>query len=248
MPSKIQNPKSNIACRAVWLGTRDYADAWAMQKALALQRLDGETSDVLLLLEHPPTLTLGRAAHRENLLADEVELRQRGVTILESDRGGDITYHGPGQLVGYPILNLQEPPHTADLHDYLRKLEAVLIRTLAHFHLTAARFPGYTGVWLRLDTPAPVKIAAIGIKVGRWITQHGFALNVAPDLSHFDWIVPCGIRDYGVTSLARELGRGVSIAEVLPVVTAAFGEVFGLEMQALAPDALKTACGSGEGW
>lgn len=202
-----------------------------MQKALAAQRLDGETSDVLLLLEHPPTLTLGRAAHRENLLADESELRRQGVTILESDRGGDITYHGPGQLVGYPILNLQAAPHLPDLHDYLRKLEEVLIRTLAHFGLTAGRFPGYTGVWLHLDTPAPVKIAAIGVKVSRWITQHGFALNVAPNLAHFDWIVPCGIRDYGVTSLAHELNRDITIAEVLPFVIAEFSEVFGVEMQ-----------------
>ncbi len=230
----IQNPEykiQNPPCRAVWLGTREYADAWAMQKALAAQRFDSETSDVLLLLEHPPTLTLGRAAHRENLLADEADLRRRGVAISESDRGGDITYHGPGQLVAYPILNLQDAPHTADLHDYLRKLEAVLIRTLAHFGLTAGRFPGYTGVWLHLDSPAPVKIAAIGVKAGRWITQHGFAFNVAPDLAHFDWIVPCGIRDYGVTSLARELERDVSVAEVFPVVVAAFGEIFGLEMQ-----------------
>ena len=202
-----------------------------MQKALAAQRLDGETSDVLLLLEHPPTLTLGRAAHRENLLADESELRRQGVTILESDRGGDITYHGPGQLVGYPILNLQAAPHLPDLHDYLRKLEEVLIRTLAHFGLTAGRFPGYTGVWLHLDTPAPVKIAAIGVKVSRWITQHGFALNVAPNLAHFDWIVPCGIRDYGVTSLAHELNRDITIAEVLPFVIAEFSEVFGVEIQ-----------------
>ena len=202
-----------------------------MQKALAAQRHDGETSDVLLLLEHPPTLTLGRAAHRENLLADEAELRRQGVAIIESDRGGDITYHGPGQLVGYPILNLQAAPHLPDLHDYLRKLEEVLIRTLAHFGLTAGRFPGYTGVWLHLDTPAPVKIAAIGVKVSRWITQHGFALNVAPNLAHFDWIVPCGIRDYGVTSLAHELNRDITIAEVLPFVIAEFSEVFGVEIQ-----------------
>ena len=202
-----------------------------MQNALALQRLHGETSDVLLLLEHPPTLTLGRAAHRENLLADEAELRRQGVSILESDRGGDITYHGPGQLVGYPIMDLREPPHTPDLHNYLRQLEEVLIRTLAHFNLKAGRFPGYTGVWLHLDTAAPVKIAAIGIKVSRWITQHGFALNVAPNLAHFDWIVPCGIQDYGVTSLARELKRDIAIAEVFPILIAAFGEVFDVEMQ-----------------
>ena len=202
-----------------------------MQRALAAQRLDGETGDVLLLLEHPPTLTLGRAAHRENLLADEAELRARGVAVIESDRGGDITYHGPGQLIGYPILNLQSAPHAAGLHDYLRKLEEVLILTLAHFGLTAGRFSGYTGVWLHLDTPAPVKIAAIGVKASRWITQHGFALNVAPNLSHFDWIIPCGIRDYGVTSLAREMDRDVAIAEVLPVVIGAFGEAFGMDIQ-----------------
>ena len=229
---KAPSEKPSAIFRAAWLGRRDYHDAWAMQKALAAQRLAGEAPDILLLLEHPPVLTLGRAASRENLLADETELARQGVAVIQSDRGGDITYHGPGQLVGYPILNLREPPHRADLHDYLRKLEETLIRTVAHFGLNAGRFPGYTGVWLHLDSPAPVKIAAIGVKASQWITQHGFALNVNPNLAHFDWITPCGIRDYGVTSLAKELGRDMTIAEVLPAVLEAFGDVFGMTPEA----------------
>ena len=218
-------------CRVEWLGTRDYREVWELQKTRAAQRLAGEIPDTLLLLEHPPTITLGRAADRANLLASPDTLRRHRVEAIEIDRGGDIMYHGPGQLVGYPIWNLQQPPHTPDLHRYLRLLEEVLIRTLAAFDLPSGRFLRHTGVWTRLDTSRPVKIAAIGVKAGRWITQHGFALNVQPDLSHFGWIVPCGIRDYGVTSLAQELGRAITVAEVLPLLLAAFADVFEMEMQ-----------------
>jgi lipoyl(octanoyl) transferase len=148
--------------------------------------------------------------------------------VIESDRGGDITYHGPGQLVGYPIFNLQAPPHSPDLHAYLRKIEEGLIRALEAFGVTAGRFPGYTGVWVGLDSPHPEKVAAIGIRASRWVTMHGFALNVAPNLAHFDLIVPCGIQDYGVTSLSRLLGREVRVEEVRPPIVAAFSEVFRL--------------------
>ncbi len=200
-----------------------------MQEELAAQRLNGEISDTLLLLEHPPTLTLGRKAHPEHLLASPAELERQNVALVDVDRGGDITYHGPGQLVGYPILNLRDQPHTPDLHVYLRGLEETLIRALADFGVRADRFEGYTGVWTGRDTPAPRKIAALGIKSSRWIVSHGFALNVCPDLTHFDWIVPCGIREYGVTSLCDLLDRPVSVADVVPVVTTAFRDTFGYE-------------------
>ena len=212
-----------------WLGQVEYGAAWAMQEELAAQRLRGEIGDTLLLLEHPPTLTLGRKAQPEHLLASRDELRERGVTVVDVDRGGDITYHGPGQLVGYPILNLREPPHTPDLHLYLRGLEETLIRALAAFDIAAGRFAGYTGVWTQTDTPTPVKIAAMGIKSSRWIVSHGFALNVCPDLAHFEWIVPCGIREYGVTSLSRLLARPVAVADIVPHVVAAFRNVFGYD-------------------
>ena len=212
---------------ARWLGRMEYHEAWRLQQDLAAQRLAGKISDTLLLLEHPPVLTLGRKALPEHLLATPEQLAAEKIDVLEVDRGGDITYHGPGQLVGYPILNLREPPHKADLHSYLRDLEEALIRALLAFGITSDRFPGYTGVWTRTETPAPRKIAAIGVKSSRWITSHGFALNVCPDLAHFDLIVPCGIRDYGVTSITQELGRPVAVAHVLPYVLAAFREVFG---------------------
>ena len=210
-----------------WLGVVEYGAAWRLQQELAAQRLNGEIGDTLLLLEHPPTLTLGRAAHREHLLATPERLARENIAVVEVDRGGDITYHGPGQLVGYPILNLREPPHKGDLHLYLRDLEETLIRALARFNVAATRFPGYTGVWAGMDTPTPRKIAAIGIKFSRWITSHGFALNVCPDMAHFDLIVPCGIKDYGVTSLAQLSGGSPTVEDVVPPVIAAFRNVFG---------------------
>ncbi len=209
-----------------WLGRRGYQEVWDEQKRLVDSRYENAIPDTLLLLEHPPTLTLGRAAHAEHLLASPETLQREGVAVLETDRGGDITYHGPGQLVGYPILNLNGTPHQPDLHRYLRNIEEVLIRTLADFDVAADRFPGYTGVWVGRDATQPRKIAAIGIKCSRWITMHGFALNVAPNLSHFDWIVPCGIHEYGVTSLAQILERPVTIEEVKPAIIRQFDAVF----------------------
>jgi lipoate-protein ligase B len=208
-----------------------YHEAWEIQRTCAEQRLNGEIPDTLLLLEHPPTLTLGRSANPENLLATPQELMEEGFALVESDRGGDITYHGDGQLVGYPILNLREPPHNGDLHQYLRNLEEVLIQTLKTWDIHAERFPGYTGVWVDRHTSTPAKIAAIGVKASRWITQHGFALNVTTNLSHFQKIVPCGIRDYGVTSLEQILQQPLALEEVLPPVIEAFGEVFGYQME-----------------
>lgn len=212
-----------------WLGKLDYLSAWNLQRALAEQRLNGEIPDTLLLLEHPPTFTLGRSADSSNLLVSPSELEREGFALVQSDRGGDITYHGEGQLVGYPILNLREPPHHQDLHRYLRDLEEVLIRALSCFGVEGARFEGYTGVWVGMGTPTPEKIAAIGVKASRWITQHGFALNVSSNLSHFQKIVPCGIQGYGVTSLERVAGQEWNLEEVMPAIVEAFCEVFGYE-------------------
>jgi lipoyl(octanoyl) transferase len=215
-------------CRVAWLGRIGYMQALELQRRLAESRLAGDIPDTLLLLEHPPTITLGRAAKPEHLLATPEELRRIGVELVETDRGGDITYHGPGQLIGYPILNLREPPLQPDLHWYLRGIEQSLIRALATLGTAADRFPGNTGVWVGMGTDAPRKIAAIGIRCSRWIVHHGFALNVQPIMSHFDLIVPCGIHDYAVTSLSAELGRNVAVQEILPEVEAAFLTVFAL--------------------
>ena len=231
-----ENEESEGACdraemRVEWLGRREYREVWSLQRERAAQRLAGEIPDTLLLLEHPPTLTLGRAADRGHIVAAAERLEREGVAVVESDRGGDVTYHGPGQLVGYPIFNLREAPHQPDLHRYVRNIEETMIRTVAEFGIEAGRFSGYPGVWTGLDTPHPTKIAALGIRLSRWITHHGFALNVQTDLSHFDLIVPCGIHDYGVTSLSRILNRTVPMAEVLPVVIQAFTEVFALTVE-----------------
>lgn len=190
---------------------------------LVRRRQAGVLGDTLLLLEHPPTITLGRGTNDADLLTDIPTLRAGGIAVERADRGGEITYHAPGQLVGYPVLDLRA--HGQDLHRYLRDLEEVLIRTLAQFGLAGGRIPGLTGVWV-----GGAKIAAIGIKVSRWVSMHGFALNVNPDLSPMRRdIVPCGIKDRGVTSLAELLpGGGPTRAEVEPRVVAAFAGVFGV--------------------
>ena len=203
------------------LGAVPYADALELQARLVQQRREGAIADHLLLLEHPPVITLGvKARHdRSHVLASEGALRARGLEIFESGRGGDVTYHGPGQLVGYPILHL--PPDRRDVHRYVRDLEEVLIRAVAEFGIEAARAPGLTGVWVGDE-----KVAAIGVRISRWITSHGFALNVDTDLSHFDLIVPCGIRGRGVTSLQQLLGRTVGLAAASDAVERSFMAVF----------------------
>lgn len=206
--------------RTFWLGSVPYLAALRLQKALAAARADGLVPDILLLLEHPPTITLGRGARREHVLASPADLECRGVALHEIDRGGDVTYHGPGQLVGYPIVDLRV--HGRDLHAYLRRIEEALIRSLAHWNLAARRFPPHTGVWI-----GERKIAAIGVHVRRWVTTHGFALNVDPDLSHFGLIVPCGIREYGVTSLAAHVTPGPPMELVASVVGREFWREFG---------------------
>jgi lipoyl(octanoyl) transferase len=208
-----------LACR--FLGRVAYADASRLQERLVEARRAGEAPDTLLLLEHPPVVTLGRGAHVENLLLDEAGLRDRGIELHEAGRGGDVTYHGPGQLVGYPVVALQG--ERRDAHRYLRDLEEGLIAAAASFGIRSGRVPGLTGVWAGSG-----KLAAIGVRIGTgWVTSHGFALNVGEDLSGFDAIVPCGIRDRGVTSLSRETGRSFDLEAVAHVaadhVAAALG-------------------------
>lgn len=227
----MQTVKGEMAILHVrWLGSIDYTSAWEVQRQLAQQRRVGTIPDTLLLLEHiPPVITLGRATQQEHLLATREQLQNLGIQLVETDRGGDITYHGPGQLVGYPILDLRE--HSRDVHLYLRRLEEVIIRALRHLGIEAHRKEGLTGVWVGKE-----KVAAMGIKVSHWITLHGFALNVCPDLSHFDLIVPCGIHDKGVTSIQNLLKQRVTPQEVVPVVVNSFADVFNLQpVEVLAP-------------
>jgi lipoyl(octanoyl) transferase len=203
------------------LGRVPYADALALQRSLVEDRRAGRVDDLLLLLEHPHVLTLGVRGDggRSHILATPDALDSRGVEVHETGRGGDITYHGPGQIVGYPIIDLQ--PDRCDVHRYVRDLEEVLIRTASDYAVEAGRVEGLTGVWVGRE-----KLAAIGVRISRWVTSHGFALNVTTDLEYFNLIVPCGIADRSVTSLARLLGRPVDRVEVEDRIAAHFGGVF----------------------
>jgi lipoyl(octanoyl) transferase len=202
------------------LGVVSYTSGLELQQSLVAERREGSIPDTLLLLQHPHVITLGTGTHEENILISEEERERSGVELYRAGRGGDVTYHGPGQLVGYPILDLK--PDRCDLHHYLRDLEEVLILTLADFGLSASRREGMTGVWVN-----DRKLAAIGVRVSSgWITSHGFALNVTTDLSFFDAIVPCGIREYGVGSLAGELGSDVEMKVVEAGVVKNFRRVF----------------------
>jgi lipoyl(octanoyl) transferase len=204
-----------------WLGTVPYAEGVDLQKRLVEQRKEDAIPDQLLLLEHPPVITLGVKTRddRSHIVAPPARLKEEGVEVVETGRGGDVTYHGPGQLVGYPIIDLR--PDRCDVHRYVRDLEEMLIRAVSRFGVTAARMPGLTGVWVGDE-----KLAAIGVRIARWITSHGFALNVTTNLGHFDFIVPCGIADKGVTSLAHLTKFPVTVEAVVPAVTDAFAEVF----------------------
>lgn len=201
------------------LGLLDYEDAVALQQELVEQRWEGEIPNTLLLLEHPPTITLGRGADSAHLLADAAELAANGVHLAECARGGDVTWHGPGQLVGYAIVDLRE--RDRDVHRFLRDLEAMLIEVLAGFDVAGRTEAGRTGVWV-----GEGKIAAIGVAVRRWVTWHGFALNVSSDLAGFEAIVPCGLHDRGVTSLEQVLGRKVALDDVADRVAAEFVKRF----------------------
>lgn len=197
----------------------DYKEAWDLQKTIFELRHAGQISDVLLLLEHPHTYTLGKVAEKKNLIGSESYLSENKISVFEIDRGGDITYHGPGQIVGYPIINLVE--WKQDTHKYLRALEEVIIQTCADYGISAGRNPAYTGVWIEER-----KIAAIGIKVSRWITMHGFAFNINTDLALFNGIIPCGITDKAVTSLQKELNREIPLEEVKQKLVNNFKSLF----------------------
>ncbi len=213
-----------MLCRVQQLELVDYAEGLRLQRELVAQRKAGLAPDTLLLLEHPHVYTLGRNARKENLLASTEMFAAQGAQVFETDRGGDVTYHGPGQLVGYPILDLTR--HRRDIAWYMRSLEEVLIRVATDFGVEASRISGSTGVWVGNE-----KLAAMGVHLSRWVTSHGFAFNVNTDLRYFDWIVPCGLRDKGVTSLARLLHRPVEMDAVVGRVVVHFGEVFGVEME-----------------
>jgi lipoate-protein ligase B len=217
------------------LGTLSYAPALELQRAAARARIAGElTEDALLLVEHPPVITLGRSTKATSLPLSADAIRARGVEVHEVERGGDVTFHGPGQLVGYPIVDLKR--HKKDLHWYLRQVEQALIDALATFGIAGGRVEKYTGVWV-----GSRKIASIGVHARDWVTWHGFALNVTTALSYFDLIVPCGIHGVEMTSVARELGRDVSLDEVSDAVARAFGRAFALEPERASAAALDAA-------
>ena len=200
-----------------------YENGMKLQQKLVEMRQREEIEDQLLFLEHPPVITLGRGGKLDNLLAAPETLQAYGVRFFETTRGGDITYHGPGQLVGYPILHLGEG--NRDVRKYVTAIEEVLIRTVAHYGITAERVEGKRGIWVGND-----KIAAIGVRIARWVTSHGWALNVSTDLDHFRLITPCGLHGTGVTSIERQIGRPVSLAEVREVLAAQFADVFAREL------------------
>jgi lipoyl(octanoyl) transferase len=210
-------------CETSFLGLTPYDEAHALQDGLVERRKRDEIPDQLLLLEHPHVITLGRAANRANVLADDVTRARLGVGLFETGRGGDVTYHGPGQLVGYPIIKLL--PGHQDIRRYVRNIQEVLVRSARDFGVESEPRGGdHVGVWVGDD-----KLAAIGVRVSRWVTMHGFAFNVATDLNYFQLIIPCGIRGHGVTSLQKLLGRPVDMVAVARSVTRHFGEVFNKE-------------------
>jgi lipoyl(octanoyl) transferase len=211
------------------LGVIGYQPALELQRDLVEQRKRGVIGDQLLLLEHPEVITLGVRTRndRSHVLASPESLAAQGVQLFETGRGGDVTYHGPGQLVGYPIVDLG--PDRRDVHRYVRDLEETLIRAVAEFGIRAGRVKGLTGIWVG-EPGREAKLAAIGVRISRWVTSHGFALNVSTDLSRFGLIVPCGIADKAVTSMERELGRHVPMAEVAAAVARSFQDVFAVEL------------------
>lgn len=220
---------------AAQLGTVPYGDALELQRELAKRRIAGEIDeDILLLLEHPPVVTLGRTAKEAHIVSSPERLRARGIEVHEVERGGDVTFHGPGQLVGYPIFDLKR--HRQDLHWYLRQVEEALIVALGDVGIEAERHTGYTGVWTHGR-----KLASIGVHARDWVTWHGFALNVTTDLSYFDLIVPCGIPQVQMTSVARENGSDIAMDHMGDVITRAFGHVFNLDQRAVSRDLLEPA-------
>lgn len=222
------------------LGRVEYLDGLELQRQFQEARRTNASPDTLLLLEHPPILTLGRGASSSNILMSQPQLHAVGIEVFETDRGGDVTYHGPGQIVGYPLMFLE--PGRQDVRKYVRALEELIIRTLADFGIIGTRIEKWPGVWVTQSRRGgPRKIAALGVHLSRWYTKHGFALNVCPDLSHFDLIVPCGIREAGVTSMREELSAEVSVPGVEQRIVHHFQSVFECEM-VRAPEPSRTVC------
>ncbi len=237
------------------LGRIAYDKAWDYQEGLLQENLRikaarfstpdislplEDTQHHLLFCEHPHVYTLGKSGHIENLLVNDSRLKELSVSFFKTNRGGDITYHGPGQIVGYPILDLEH--FVTDLGKYMRNLEEVIIRTIAHYGIEGDRLPGATGVWLDAGVKGKArKICAMGVRCSRWVTMHGFALNVNTDLQYFNHIVPCGITDKSVTSIQKELGRNVDEAEVKEIIKKEFGEVFEAVVVAEAAETLAIA-------
>lgn len=224
-----------MICQVELPGVVDYEEGLRLQQQRVVARKAGDISDTFLLLEHPPVYTLGRNADRKNILFSPERLRHLGAEVFETDRGGDVTFHGPGQLVGYPILDLTL--HRRDLAWYMHSLEEVFIRVAGEFGIKAGRTDGARGVWIGND-----KLVAMGVHVSRWVTSHGFAFNVNTDLRFFDWIVPCGLEGKGVTSVQKILGRPVSMDLAIKYVIRQFGAVFGLEIKR--PEQCAPAIGS----
>ena len=216
-------------------GLISWGDAYALQQRVVAARKAGEIDDALLLCEHPHVITLGRNANRSNLLASEHVLRQKGVELHPTNRGGDVTYHGPGQVVGYPILNLNGIKR--DVGWYVRMLEEAMIRASADFGVSAFRVPGKTGIWVQAGS-SEEKLGAIGVHLSRWVTSHGFAYNVSTDLRYFDLIIPCGIADRKATSLEKLTGRTVTLAEVKPRLSSHLTELFSLTPRAITREQL----------
>ncbi len=210
------------------LGVVEYDEALQLQVALRDKRIAEAVPDTLVLLEHPPLITIGRSGNRENILVSTRRLTEQGIQLFFTNRGGDVTYHGPGQIVGYTIVDLR--PYGLDLRAHLRRLEEVIIEALKAFGVRGGRKPQYTGVWVGDE-----KIASIGLHVRRWVTMHGFALNLQADLGHFSLIYPCGIRDRAMTSIARVLGHPVEPSQVRKELAEAFGRVMGLSMEEAQP-------------
>ena len=210
-----------LFCR---LGTVDYAEAHRLQKELQGQRVRGEVGDLVLLLEHPPVLTMGRSAKAQHVLVAPEVLEARGIQVHEVGRGGDVTYHGPGQLVAYPIIDLK--PDRKDVRKYVASLEETMIRTCADFGLAAGRIEGLNGAWI-----GERKVGAVGVRISRWVTMHGLALNVNSDLRQFEMIVPCGIEDKGVTSVSAELGRTVWVADLFEPLARHFAGLYDADIE-----------------
>jgi len=227
-----------VFCR---LGRSDYVETWDLQKRLQQHIVADKRSEqprhlphVALLVEHPPVFTLGKSGDESNLLANESQLEEAGATFVRIDRGGDITYHGPGQIVGYPILDLDR--FYTDIHRYLRDLEEVIILTCADYGIQTDRFDKGTGVWVTREEGNERKLCAMGIRCSRWVTMHGFALNVSPELDHFNMIVPCGITDRGVTSMEMEVLRKLDRSEVEQRIIEHFANVFDADTSVLEGD------------